>query len=87
MIDKMLVPVDGSEHSLEGLKYACRLASKVGAEITVLHIVSIPYTGEIAVFHIKPLEDAGRMMLESAKKVANEEKCVGTHFVLREGVR
>jgi nucleotide-binding universal stress UspA family protein len=85
MIDKILVPVDGSEHSLEGLKYACRLASKVGAEITVLHIISIPYTGESSVFHIEPLEDTGRIILDHAKKMLKEEKCVGAHFVLREG--
>jgi nucleotide-binding universal stress UspA family protein len=85
MISKILVPVDGSENSEKGLRYACRLASKVGATVTVLHIVAIPYTGESAVFHIEPLEDAGRMILERAKKILTEEKCVGANFVLRKG--
>ena len=84
MTDKILVPVDGSENSEKGLKYACELASKVGATITVIHIVSIPYTGESAVFHIEPLEDAGKMILERAKKLL-KEKCAGAHFVLKEG--
>jgi len=84
MINKILVPVDGSENSEKGLRYACELASKVGATITVLHIVTIPYTGESAVFHIEPLEDAGKMILERAKKLL-KEKCAGAHFVLKEG--
>ena len=85
MISKILVPVDGSENSEKGLRYACWLASKVGATITVLHVVAIPYTGESAVFHIEPLEDAGRMILERAKKILKEEKCGDVHFVLKEG--
>jgi nucleotide-binding universal stress UspA family protein len=85
MINKILVPIDGSENSEKGLRYACGLTSKVGAEITVLHVVSIPYTGESAVFHIAPLEAAGRTILNRAKKIAEEENCVHAHFVLREG--
>lgn len=84
MINKILVPIDGSENSEKGLRYACELASKVGATITVLHIVTIPYTGESAVFHIEPLEDAGKMILERAKNLL-KEKCAGAHFVLKEG--
>jgi universal stress protein A len=82
---KILVPIDGSENSEKGLKYACWLASKVEASITVLHVVAIPYTGESAVFHIEPLETAGKMILKHAKKILEDEKCVDVHFVLREG--
>jgi universal stress protein A len=85
MINKILVPVDGSENSEKGLRYACWLANKVGATITVIHIISIPYTGESAVFHIRPLEDAAKMILDHAKKLLEEEKCTGPNFVLREG--
>lgn len=85
MINKILVPVDGSENSEKGLKYACSLAKKVGATVTVLHIVSIPYTGESIAFQIAPLEDAGRMILKRAKSLLKEEECVDAHFVLREG--
>lgn len=85
MIDKILVPIDGSENSEKGLRYACWLAGKVGATITVLYVVTIPYTGESAFFHIEPLEAAGRTILERAKKIAKEENCVRAHFVLRQG--
>jgi universal stress protein A len=84
MTDKILVPVDGSENSEKGLNYACDLASKIGASITVIHIVTIPYTGESAVFHIEPLEEAGKEILEHAKTLL-KDKCTHAHFVLREG--
>jgi nucleotide-binding universal stress UspA family protein len=84
MTDKILVPVDGSENSEKGLNYACDLANKIGATITVLHIVTIPYTGESAVFHIDPLEKVGKKILERAKTLL-KGKCTGAHFVLREG--
>ena len=84
MITKILVPIDGSKNSEKGLKYACWLAGKVDAEITVLHVVSIPYTGESIAFQIAPLEDAGREILKHAEKLI-EEKCAKAKYVLREG--
>jgi len=88
-MDKILVPVDGSENSKKSLMYACWLASKVGASVTVLHVVTIPYTGESAFFHIDPFEAAGRKILEEAKKIvarmrAREEGCEQT-YELRQG--
>lgn len=83
--DKILVPVDGSENSEKSLRYACWLANKLGATITVLYVVTIPYTGESAFFHIGQLETAGRMILEEAKKIAKEENCARAHYELRQG--
>lgn len=85
MITKILVPIDGSKNSEKGLKYACWLAGKVDAEITVLHIVSIPYTGESIAFQIAPLEDAGQEILKHAEKLI-KDNCVNAKYVLREGV-
>ena len=83
-VEKILVPVDGSENSKKSLRYACWLASKVGATVTVLHVITIPYTGESAFFQIGPLEAAGRTILEEAKKIAREESCEQT-YELRQG--
>jgi nucleotide-binding universal stress UspA family protein len=83
---KILVPVDGSENSEKGLRYACWLANKLGATITVLYVVAIPYTGESALFHIDQLETAGRMVLEEAKKIVKEENCAQAHYELRQGI-
>lgn len=84
MINKILVPVDGSKNGEKGLKYACWLANKLDASITVLHIVSVPYTGESAVFQIEPLEKVGRMILTNSEKLI-KDKCSDAHFILRNG--
>ena len=86
MTDKILVPFDGSENSKNGLRYACRLASKVGGTVTVLYVVNFPYTGESAVLHVESLIADGKEMLERAKKIINEEKCAPAHYELRQGV-
>jgi nucleotide-binding universal stress UspA family protein len=84
MLNKILVPIDGSKHSEKGLKQACWLASKVDGTITVLYVVPIPFTGESAGLPIEPLLEAGQKVLEKAKKIVKNEKCKCTDFVLRE---
>lgn len=86
MADRILVPFDGSENSEKGLKYACRLANKLGATITVLYVVGIPGTGDSAVLNIRSLISEGRKVLEKAKKTVEEEHCVHTRYYLRHGV-
>ena len=39
-IEKLLVPTDLSKSSLAGVGYALNLAKTLGAEVTVLHVVS-----------------------------------------------
>ncbi len=39
MIKKILVPVDGSSHSVKAVELASDLASKYGAEIVLLHVL------------------------------------------------
>ncbi|MGI9406075.1 MAG: universal stress protein [Hyphomicrobiaceae bacterium] len=39
MIKKILVPVDGSQHSVKAVELASDLASKYGAEIILLHVL------------------------------------------------
>lgn len=85
MIDKILVPIDGSENSLKALKYACWLVQKATAKITVLYVVNIPYTGESAFLHMDSLLDAGRKILEKARKTVKDEKCTVARYELRQG--
>ncbi len=42
LINKILVPVDGSESSKRALKYAKELAEKLPGEITLLHVYELP---------------------------------------------
>jgi len=40
---KILVPVDFSDCSREGLRYAIQFAQRFGAKLIVLHVISLPY--------------------------------------------
>jgi nucleotide-binding universal stress UspA family protein len=84
LIDKILVPIDGSKNSEKSLKYACWLATKVEAKITVLYVVPIPIDGQSAGLPIQPLVNAGERILEKAKKIVKNENCEHTDFVLRQ---
>ena len=41
MFKKILVPLDGSEHSLRALKIAVQIAKKFEAKITLIHVYSV----------------------------------------------
>ena len=72
MINKILVPVDGSEIALRAMKFAIEVAQKFNSEVIVLN-VDIPYDlsrikpplrdkdgNEIASGQLTPLEEAER---------------------------
>ncbi len=41
MFEKILVPLDGSEHSLKGLEVAIEIAKKFKSNVTLIHVYSI----------------------------------------------
>ncbi len=41
MFEKILVPIDGSEHSLRALDIAVQIAKKFGGKITLIHVYSV----------------------------------------------
>ena len=41
LFDKILVPLDGSEHSLRALEIAIQIAKKFGGKITLIHVYSV----------------------------------------------
>jgi nucleotide-binding universal stress UspA family protein len=41
LFEKILVPLDGSEHSLKALEIAVQVAKKFNAKITLIHVYSI----------------------------------------------
>lgn len=46
-MDKILVPVDGSDQSAKAAQWASRLAQKLGASVTLLHVHDVPGTEAI----------------------------------------
>jgi nucleotide-binding universal stress UspA family protein len=45
MLKKILAPTDFSELSVRGVRYACELAKDVGAEVTILNVVTVDESG------------------------------------------
>ncbi len=41
MLEKILVPIDGSEHSLKALEVAIQIAKKFEGKITLIHVYSV----------------------------------------------
>ena len=42
MFQRILVPIDGSEHSLKALTYAIEIAKKFQSTLIILHVYSLP---------------------------------------------
>jgi nucleotide-binding universal stress UspA family protein len=86
VIKKMLVPIDGSEHSDRALDYALDLAEKYSADITLLTVAqSVVATGSMfltqpilpptsTAIYVKEIEAAHKKMLSEALKKAKERK-------------
>jgi len=77
LFQKILVPLDGSEHSFKALKEAAQIARKFSGEITLIHVYSVqpimlpePYTPSSPSM---PILTGGEvsMLIEAAKKVGD----------------
>ncbi len=68
---KILVPIDGSEHSLNALKYARDMAEKFGSEIILVNIQK-PFFYESLEPEPVGSEDGSETLQEVAKKIINQ---------------
>lgn len=84
MSKTILVAIDGSEHSKKALELACELASKLDGVLHLLHVAqasnkdrTLVLGGAAITIHASPkeLEKAGRKVMESANKIAEEMGC------------
>lgn len=78
MYKRILVPVDGSSTSIQGLREAIKLARNQGAEILLLHVVDEwrVAAGDIAAVNLdagsKALREAGTELLKQAETQVRE---------------
>lgn len=53
------------------IRYACDLARGMGSKLTIIHVVPLPTVVDPGyLMNVKPFEDAGRAILEDARKKA-----------------
>ncbi len=75
MYEKILVPVDGSEHSICALQEAIKVAKLTNGAITLVHVVPMGVSdvkSSKQLFY-QMLLDKGKVLLEEGKKIANAE--------------
>jgi nucleotide-binding universal stress UspA family protein len=75
MFKKIIVPVDGSEGSEKAIQFACDIVKKFRSELTLLCVVPQPilFGVEAGIVDFRPLENAGKDILDSSKKIAKEK--------------
>lgn len=79
-IKSILVAVDGSEHSLKAVRYACAMGPPLGAEVVLLHVVPMlvsatPYHDTVSDQPFLALQKVGEDILARAKALANDCNC------------
>jgi len=87
LFEKILVPLDGSEHSLKALKIAVQIAKKFNGKITLIHVYSIgglaPYPTPVHEF-IEAIRKVGAGILADGQKRVETER-VQVETLLIEG--
>jgi nucleotide-binding universal stress UspA family protein len=95
MIKKILVPVDGSEHSKKALEFACELAKKFNAQLHLLHVVQPPIRTQTVAAGIisatselsrKNLNEIGRSLMQAARKLVDDHDCTQAETQIEAGL-
>ncbi|MFW9808158.1 MAG: universal stress protein [Candidatus Thorarchaeota archaeon] len=79
-VKSILVAVDGSEHSLKAVRYACAMSGPLDAEVVLLHVVPMlvsatPYHDTISDQPFLSLQKVGEDILSRAKTIARDLGC------------
>jgi nucleotide-binding universal stress UspA family protein len=75
---KILLPTDGSKHSLEAAEYAVNLALKQNAEVTIMHVYQplIVPLSDLSSFEAYPYVESEEEAMERSQKLIEETKKV-----------
>lgn len=93
LFKKILVPVDGSRHSLNAVCMAARIAKVHGSELRLVHVVDELLLGQLARFSDKKresireeLRNTARAFLDDMRCEASRELAATCEVLIREGV-
>ena len=94
MFENILVAIDGSNHSKKALKFACDLANKYEAYLTILHVTynaaqsNTMVLGSSAMMYQgnqKELDEVALVVMDSARKIVDLAGCKDTKFQVEQG--
>ena len=95
MFKNILVAIDGSGHSEKALEFACDLANKYTACLTILHVAYNPAQSHTMVLgasaisyqgNQKELDQVAQVVIDAAREIANEAGCKDTYFKIKQGL-
>jgi nucleotide-binding universal stress UspA family protein len=75
LFEKILVPVDGSRHSLNAVCLAARLAKMHGSELMILHVIDASLLDQLASFSEKNKEAVRQELGASAQGFLSDMRC------------
>ena len=87
LFEKILIPLDGSENSLQALENAIQIAKKFNGKITLIHVYSVSACRHAHLYFdkcVQELRKAGTGILVDGKKKVKAEG-VQVQTLLREG--
>lgn len=87
IFEKILVPLDGSDHSLRALEKAIKIAQKFDGKVTLIHVYSISYlalTATQVTSFVEAVRKSGEAILAEGEKIAKAQK-VKVEKKLKEG--
>jgi len=87
LFEKILVPLDGSEHSIRALKNAIQIAKKFDGSITLIHVYTVsPFviTPTQVYKYVQAIQELGNSILEEGKNLVKAEG-VQVKTLLKEG--
>lgn len=94
MINNILVPVDGSEHSRKALELGSDLAVKYDADLHLLYVVHPAVEAQAMVLgaaavtleaSLEELEEAGAKVIDAARRLAASHGCEKIHSEVTDG--
>ncbi len=87
VFEKILVPLDGSEHSLNALEKALQIAKKFDGKITLINVYSVSsfrMTPSQVFAYVVEIRKSGESILAEGKKIAFDEG-IQVETLLKEG--
>jgi nucleotide-binding universal stress UspA family protein len=66
-ISKIVVPIDGSENSMEAADFAVKMAEKYGSEVSAIHVINIDKNLQLLGIHRLSYPDPIKKKIEEAR--------------------
>ena len=81
MFEKILIPLDGSDHSVHALQSAVQIAKKFSGRITLIHVYSVAPLVSVSPLSSSTLTETGTLAPEVVSKLFEAARGAGTSIL------